>query len=198
MQRHAGRPDFVQVSLLTRTVEPMGQRRYWPIGRKPCDRSGSARFPDGLQRSAISKAPHHMRSRHPISVKLPTRLVCKHSRSDDPRSKRAGNAGGVCLTESWHFTERRCVSDLSRLMVGPHCGPPRNQRRCRDAWGARDGHRKSLNGADDRCATHIRCRPSGVQQAEPKRELAAASHRREKIRLQQSLLTSAIIVNMPA
>lgn len=31
IERQASRHDFIQVLLLTRTVEPMGQRRYWPI-----------------------------------------------------------------------------------------------------------------------------------------------------------------------
>jgi predicted TIM-barrel fold metal-dependent hydrolase len=31
IERWAGHPDFAQVLLLTRTAEPLGQRRYWPI-----------------------------------------------------------------------------------------------------------------------------------------------------------------------
>ncbi len=31
IRRWAGHPDFAQVLLLTRTAEPLGQRRYWPI-----------------------------------------------------------------------------------------------------------------------------------------------------------------------
>jgi hypothetical protein len=31
IERRAGHPDFAQVLLLTRTAEPLGQRRYWPI-----------------------------------------------------------------------------------------------------------------------------------------------------------------------
>jgi predicted TIM-barrel fold metal-dependent hydrolase len=31
IERWAGDPNFVQVILLSRTAEPMGQRRYWPI-----------------------------------------------------------------------------------------------------------------------------------------------------------------------
>jgi predicted TIM-barrel fold metal-dependent hydrolase len=31
--RWAGDPDFVQILLLSRTVEPLGQRRYWPLYR---------------------------------------------------------------------------------------------------------------------------------------------------------------------
>ena len=31
IDRHAGNPDFAQVLLLSRTAEPLGQRRYWPI-----------------------------------------------------------------------------------------------------------------------------------------------------------------------
>ena len=31
IERRAGDPDFAQVLLLSRTAEPLGQRRYWPI-----------------------------------------------------------------------------------------------------------------------------------------------------------------------
>ena len=31
IERHAGDPNFAQVLLLSRTAEPLGQRRYWPI-----------------------------------------------------------------------------------------------------------------------------------------------------------------------
>lgn len=31
IERHAGKDDFVQVSMLSRTPEPMGNRMYWPI-----------------------------------------------------------------------------------------------------------------------------------------------------------------------
>ena len=31
IRRYAGNPNFVQVLLLTRTAEPLGARRYWPI-----------------------------------------------------------------------------------------------------------------------------------------------------------------------
>jgi predicted TIM-barrel fold metal-dependent hydrolase len=31
IDRRAGHPDFAQVLLLSRTAEPLGQRRYWPI-----------------------------------------------------------------------------------------------------------------------------------------------------------------------
>src|SRR5437899_3394195 len=31
IRKRAGDPNFVQVLLLSRTVEPLGQRRYWPI-----------------------------------------------------------------------------------------------------------------------------------------------------------------------
>ena len=33
IDRHAGGRDFVQVSMLSRTPEPMGHRKYWPIYR---------------------------------------------------------------------------------------------------------------------------------------------------------------------
>jgi predicted TIM-barrel fold metal-dependent hydrolase len=31
IERWAGNPDFVQVSLITHAIEPLGRRRYWPI-----------------------------------------------------------------------------------------------------------------------------------------------------------------------
>ena len=31
IERWAGHPDFVQVSMVTRALEPLGSRRYWPI-----------------------------------------------------------------------------------------------------------------------------------------------------------------------
>ncbi|MGR3321110.1 MAG: amidohydrolase family protein [Pseudooceanicola sp.] len=37
IERHAGRPDFVQVSMLSRMPEPMGHRKYWPIYEAAAD-----------------------------------------------------------------------------------------------------------------------------------------------------------------
>ena len=31
IERWAGNPDFVQISMVTHTIEPLGRRRYWPI-----------------------------------------------------------------------------------------------------------------------------------------------------------------------
>ncbi|HET6308777.1 MAG TPA: amidohydrolase family protein [Rhodopila sp.] len=36
IERWAGHPDMVQVLLLSRTVEPLGNRRYWPIYEAAC------------------------------------------------------------------------------------------------------------------------------------------------------------------
>ncbi len=36
IDRWAGHPDFAQILLLSRTAEPLGQRRYWPIYEAAC------------------------------------------------------------------------------------------------------------------------------------------------------------------
>ncbi len=37
IRRYAGNPHFAQVLLLTRTAEPLGARRYWPIYEAACE-----------------------------------------------------------------------------------------------------------------------------------------------------------------
>ncbi len=44
IRRYAGNPHFVQVLLLSRTAEPLGQKRYWPIYQAACD----ANLPVGI------------------------------------------------------------------------------------------------------------------------------------------------------
>ena len=49
IELRAGDPNFAQVMFLSRTAEPMGQRRYWPIyrGRRrggPADRRARVRL----------------------------------------------------------------------------------------------------------------------------------------------------------
>ena len=44
IEARAGDPNFAQVLLLTRTAEPLGQRRYWPI----YEAAGAAGLPVGI------------------------------------------------------------------------------------------------------------------------------------------------------
>ncbi len=37
IRRYAGNPNFAQVLLLTRTAEPLGSKRYWPIYEAACE-----------------------------------------------------------------------------------------------------------------------------------------------------------------
>jgi uncharacterized protein len=53
IERYAGHPDFVQVLLLTRTVAPMGQRRYWPI----YEAAASAGLPVGVHAFGFGGSP---------------------------------------------------------------------------------------------------------------------------------------------
>jgi uncharacterized protein len=53
IERCAGHPDFVQVLLLSRTVEPMGQRRYWPI----YEAAARAQLPVGVHAFGFGGSP---------------------------------------------------------------------------------------------------------------------------------------------
>lgn len=50
IEHWAGHPDFVQVSLVTHTIEPMGRRRYWPI----FEAATAAGLPIGLHTSGFN------------------------------------------------------------------------------------------------------------------------------------------------
>ncbi len=50
LEHWAGHPDFVQVSMVTHTIEPLGRRRYWPI----YEAAAAAGLPVGLHTSGYN------------------------------------------------------------------------------------------------------------------------------------------------
>ncbi|MDQ2805178.1 MAG: amidohydrolase, partial [Pseudomonadota bacterium] len=50
IEHWAGHPDFVQVSTITHTIEPLGRRRYWPI----YEAAAAAGLPLGLHTSGYN------------------------------------------------------------------------------------------------------------------------------------------------
>jgi predicted TIM-barrel fold metal-dependent hydrolase len=53
IERWAGNPDFVQVSMVTHAIEPLGRRRYWPV----YEAAAALGLPIGLHSSGTNGLP---------------------------------------------------------------------------------------------------------------------------------------------
>ena len=84
IEHWAGNPDFVQVSMLTHTIEPLGRRRYWPI----YEAAARHNLPVGLHTSgynghAVSAAgwpSFYVEEQHNVAISqqaLAISLVCE-------------------------------------------------------------------------------------------------------------------------
>lgn len=85
IEHWAGHPDFVQVSMVTHTIEPLGRRRYWPIYAAAV----AAGLPVGLHTSGYNGHPvttgagwcsYYVEEQHNVAISqqmLATSLVCE-------------------------------------------------------------------------------------------------------------------------
>jgi predicted TIM-barrel fold metal-dependent hydrolase len=84
IEHWAGHADFVQISMVTHTIEPMGRRRYWPIFAA-AEASG---LPLGLHTSGFNGHPvsgagwasYYVEEQHNVAISqqlLVTSLVCE-------------------------------------------------------------------------------------------------------------------------
>ncbi len=116
IRKRAGDPNFVQVLLLSRNVEPLGQRRYWPIyrggagdrpaGRRPCLRL----WRQSDHASGLAELLHRGDGR-PCAV--PADRACK------PRAR--GRVRALSETEDGHDRGRLRLGAVAGLAARQEC-----------------------------------------------------------------------------
>ena len=109
--RHwAGHPNFVQVLLLSRTAEPLGNRRYWPIYEAAAERR-PARRPSTPSAMAASRSP---------AAAGPA--ITSRKWSGTPRTCQAGLASMIVEGVFERFPDLKVRHGRSRLRLGAVAG----------------------------------------------------------------------------
>ncbi len=117
IEHWAGNPDFVQVSMITHTIEPLGRRRYWPI----FEAAARNNLPIGLHTSgfnghAITGAgwsSYYVEEQHAVAISqqaLAISLVCEGVLEQIPDAEGGDRRGRVRL------------GAVGRLAAGPAMG----------------------------------------------------------------------------